>query len=145
MVGIRRPLAAGSLLGGLATYFFDRQNGKHRRRIVVDRTFGTARRTGRRARRAGRGVRARVYGVKQKMLHLRERPKDLDDVTLARKVETKLFRPADVPKGKINVNVVDGVVELRGEADRPEMIEDLVRRARRIQGVRGVENRLHTP
>jgi osmotically-inducible protein OsmY len=60
-------------------------------------------------------------------------------------VETILFRDADVPKGQINVNVQDGVVQLRGEVPRPEMIEDLVGKARSVQGVRDVENLLHLP
>ena len=42
--------------------------------------------------------------------------RDYDDATLAHKVETELFRPADAPKGQVSVNVNDGVVELRGES-----------------------------
>src|SRR4051812_13555166 len=41
------------------------------------------------------------------------RPKALDDVTIARKVETELFRDPAVPKGDIDVNVADGVLFLR--------------------------------
>ena len=51
--------------------------------------------------------------------------RDYDDVTLARKVETELFRPADVPKGAISVNVNDGVVELRGELPDQAQIDEL--------------------
>jgi hypothetical protein len=40
-------------------------------------------------------------------------PKPLDDVTIARKVESIIFRHRKVVKGKIDVNVVDGVVWLR--------------------------------
>ena len=71
--------------------------------------------------------------------------KDYDDATLAHKVETVLFRPDDVPKGKINVNVEYGKVVLRGEADTQEMIDDLVRRAKEIEGVERVESLLHLP
>jgi osmotically-inducible protein OsmY len=60
-------------------------------------------------------------------------------------VETELFRPADVPKGQINVNVENGVVVLRGEVDSWDMVDDLVGRAREVQGVRDVENLLHLP
>ncbi len=73
------------------------------------------------------------------------RPKPLDDVSITRKVETELFRDADVPKGKIDVNTADGVVWLRGEANTPEMIKDLERRASEIPEVNGVENLLHLP
>jgi osmotically-inducible protein OsmY len=34
---------------------------------------------------------------------------------------------------------------LRGEVDSPELIDDLVVRARKVQGVQDVENLLHTP
>jgi hypothetical protein len=72
-------------------------------------------------------------------------PKDLDDVGLARKVETIIFRDATVPKGKIDVNAVDGIVWLRGEARTPDMIKALERQANAIPEVKGVENLLHLP
>lgn len=70
--------------------------------------------------------------------------KDYDDVTLARKVETELFRPADVPKGAISVNVNDGVVELRGELPDQGKIDELGDNARKIDGVKDVRNLLST-
>ena len=70
--------------------------------------------------------------------------KDYDDVTLARKVETELFRPADVPKGAISVNVNDGVVELRGELTDQKQIDELGDTAKKIDGVKDVRNLLHT-
>ena len=132
-------------LGALLTYFFDPQNGARRRTMARDRFLAYFRRGGRRAGRAGRAVAAEAHGLKQKATHLREEPKDLDDVTLARKVETEIFRPADAPKGSVNVNVEDGVVYLRGEVERPELIKDLESSARKVQGVREVENLLSLP
>lgn len=72
-------------------------------------------------------------------------PKDLDDVAVARKVETVLFRDESIPKGKIDVNAADGVVWLRGEAKNPEMIKTLVAQATAIPEVHRVENLLHLP
>jgi gas vesicle protein len=138
-------LAIGGAIGAALAYLFDPQNGKRRRHVTLDRAAGLFRGTGRRAGRVGRGVAAEAYGVSQKVQHLKEEPKDFDDVTLARKVETELFRPADAPKGRIDVNVENGVVVLRGEADTSDMIDDLVGRARDVQGVRDVENLLHLP
>jgi BON domain len=74
-----------------------------------------------------------------------QKPKDLDDVGLARKVETVIFRDATVPKGKIDVNAADGVVWLRGEAKTPEMIKELEQQASSIPEVKKVENLLHLP
>jgi osmotically-inducible protein OsmY len=135
--------ALAALVGGALMYFFDPQNGRRRRRMAVDRTFAFFRRRGRRL---ARGVAAEAYGVSQKAQHLREEPKPQpDDVTLARKVETEIFRDADVPKGQINVNAENGVVVLRGEVRQPDMIKDLEEKTRKIQGVRDVENLLHVP
>jgi hypothetical protein len=72
-------------------------------------------------------------------------PKDLDDVSLARKVETIIFRDDSVPKGDIDVNAADGVVWLRGQAKTPEMIKGLERQCAAIPEVRQVENLLHLP
>ena len=72
-------------------------------------------------------------------------PKPLGDAAITRKVESEIFRDPDVPKGKIDVNAENGVVFLRGEADRPEMIDDLEEQVRKIPGVQGVENLLHLP
>ena len=140
-----RMLGLGTALGALVAFFLDPKHGRRRRHLLRDRTRGVINRTLRRGARLGRAVSAEVYGVKQKATHLREEPKDHDDVTLARKVETELFRSPDVPKGQINVNVEHGVVCLRGEAPRTEMINDLIERARNVQGVADVESLLHLP
>ena len=130
-------------LGAALAYFFDPDNGKRRRKVTLDRLAGLARRHGRRL---ARGAASEAYGLKRQATHLREEPKPQpDDVTLARKVETEIFRDAEVPKGKINVNAENGKVVLRGEADSTEMIDELVGKARSIQGVQDVENLLHTP
>jgi osmotically-inducible protein OsmY len=114
--------------------------------MARDRMTGLFRKTGRRTGRLARGAAAEAYGVKQKITHLKEEPKPTpDDVTLARKVETEIFRGPDIPKGQINVNVEDGVVFLRGEARTPQMINELVEKTRKVQGVRDVENMLHLP
>jgi osmotically-inducible protein OsmY len=72
-------------------------------------------------------------------------PKSLDDVALARKVETVIFRGLGAEKGKIDVNAADGVVWLRGEAKTPDLINELEAAARRVPEVREVENLLHLP
>jgi osmotically-inducible protein OsmY len=138
------PLAAAT--GALLAYFLDPQSGRARRHLVRDRALATVRRAVRRTQRSGRGVVADGYGLVQKAAHLRERDKPQpDDATLADKVQSEAFRNADVPKGNIVVNAEDGVVVLRGEVDRPELIAELERRVRNVQGVRDVENLLHLP
>lgn len=111
------PLAA---VGGmLAWFFFDPADGRRRRAELVRRAPAFLRRGG---------------------------PKEaFNDPTLAGKVESEIFRDTEVPKGQVNVQAHDGVVELRGEVERPELIEQLVERARSIPEVREVENLLHLP
>ncbi len=129
-------------LGAALVYFFDPENGKRRRKVTADRLAGFLRRQ---SRKTG-GLTQRAHALKQKATHLREEPKPQpDDVTLARKVESEIFRDADVAKGKININAEDGKVVLRGEVDSPELIEELVGKARKVQGVQDVESLLHTP
>lgn len=70
---------------------------------------------------------------------------EITDTALARKVESELFRSADAPKGKVDVNAVGRVVYLRGEAKTPELITELEARAAAIPEVQRVENLLHLP
>jgi osmotically-inducible protein OsmY len=132
-------------IGAALVYFFDPQQGARRRNMLRDRVLAFFRRRGRQAQRMGRAASAEVYGAKQKATHLREEPKEFDDQTLKAKVESEVFRPADAPKGDVDVNVEDGVVYLRGQVERQEMVEDLERRVRSVQGVERVENLLHLP
>ena len=69
----------------------------------------------------------------------------LSGAALAHKVESELFRDSTVPKGKIDVNAVNRVVYLRGQAPTPQMVNELERRARAIPEVERVENLLHLP
>jgi osmotically-inducible protein OsmY len=141
---MKRLLGIGATAAAL-TYFFDPQNGARRRNVARDRVLAFFRQSGRKASRAGRSVASEAHGLKQKATHPREESKPQpDDVTLARKVETEIFRDADIPKGKINVNAENGKVVLRGEVDDPSMIDDLEKAARKVMGVREVENLLHS-
>jgi hypothetical protein len=142
-----RKLLTLAGLGAALTYFFDPESGARRRALARDRTLAFFRRRGRDLERAAGGVQAEAHGLVQKAKHLNkeEQLRDPDDATLARKVETEIFRDPEVPKGQINVNAEDGIVVLRGEVERPELIDDLEQKTRSVQGVKGVENLLHTP
>ena len=134
-------LFAGAVGAALA-YFFDPDNGNRRRKLAADKAGKYFHSTSRLA----QDLSAQAEGVKQKATHLREQDKPQpNDVTLALKVETVIFRGADVPKGQINVNAEEGVIFLRGEADTPELIDELEAKTRKVKGVRDVENLLHLP
>ena len=140
---MRKLLTFGGLAAALM-FFFDPQQGNRRRKELVQRVGGVFRGGARRGERAGRAVTSQAFGVTQKVVHAREKPKDLTDETLKNKVETEIFRDAVAPKGQVDVNVIDGVVYLRGEVQE-DMIKDLENAARKVAGVKDVENLLHTP
>jgi osmotically-inducible protein OsmY len=141
-----RKLISLAALAAAATYFLDPQNGKRRRAMARDRTAAFFRRLRHKGERARRAAAAEATGLAAKAQHLQEEEKPQpDDVTLARKVESELFRDEDVPKGRININAENGKIVIRGEVDRPEMISELEERVRKVQGVQGVENLLHVP
>jgi osmotically-inducible protein OsmY len=133
--------AVGAMLG----YFLDPRVGRRRRHTLRDRAFSRARRTERRLVVAARRTEWRVIGAARGAVSSRlphERP---DDVTLAHKVESALFRDPRMPKGSISINAEDGVVFLRGAVEHREDIQRLEEAARGIEGVRAVENLLHVP
>src|SRR5437868_13046039 len=116
-MGNIRILSLGALLGGAGAY--------------------AANRLSQQAERAGRAVGAQKYGMTPTVS-----PAAVDDVTLTHKVESELFRDEHDAKGNVSVNAANGVVQLRGEVDRPGLIDELVQRARSVEGVRNVENLL---
>lgn len=141
-----RKLIGLIAIGAGLTYFFDPQQGRRRRAMAKDKVASFLRSRTRDGEQLAGSVSAQADALKQKATHLQEEPKPQpDDVTLARKVETEIFRDPEVPKGQINVNAENGKVVLRGEVSQPELIKDLEKRARNVQGVEDVENLLHTP
>jgi osmotically-inducible protein OsmY len=142
-----RKLLTLAGLGAALTYFFDPQSGTRRRAMARDRVLAFFRHQGRDLGRAAGNVQAEAQGLVKKATQLKEREQfeEPDDTTLARKVESEIFRDPEVPKGQINVNAEDGIVILRGEVERPELIGDLEEKTRSVQGVKGVENLLHAP
>jgi hypothetical protein len=141
-----RLLLGGGIVGAMLAFVLDPRSGRRRRALARDRALGAVRTSLRRTRRRGRIVGAHAAGYMHRVF--RRRPPERehpDDATLAQKLETELFRPPDVPKGQINLNVQNGIVQLRGEVPRPEMIHELVSKARSVAGVRDVENLLHLP
>ncbi len=137
-----RKLGIIAAAAAAGAWLYDPVSGRRRRAQLRDRTAGFFRRSARRGGRFGRHMASDTQGLAQRATH-REQPKVLDDATLKNKVETEIFRAADSPKGRVSVNAQHGIVQLRGEVDSPELIDDLAQKVRSIQGVREVENLLH--
>ena len=133
--------------GGAAIYLFDPEQGARRRSEAIDRAGALLRRGKReavsRADYAAGQARGAVHEAREKVSPAAPKP-ELTDQDLAHKVETVIFRGADVPKGHINVDAVGRTVTLRGEATE-DMIERLVKQTEEIAEVERVESLLHTP
>lgn len=97
------------------------------------------------AARGGARVGGEVVGGALGRLRRGRAKSEMDDTTLARKVETELFRGPDAPKSSVNVNVANGVVELRGQVKHPEDVKAMEARVRKVPEVHEVENFLHLP
>jgi osmotically-inducible protein OsmY len=137
----------GIALGALLGYFLDRTAGRRRRHTARDRTLSRLRRGERRAAMRARRTESHAVGVARRTVNAARRGQrePLDDVTLAHKVESELYRRARVPKGQISINAEDGFVFLRGVMDRQEDIARVGAATRQIDGVREVENLIHLP
>jgi len=141
-----KAVGAAGAAGLAAGYFLDPDSGKRRRHIARDRALALVRRGGDRTRREAEyranQVTGKVEATKSKAAP--EKPA-ANDQALAERVKSEIFQPADAPKESVNINVENGVVYLRGEVKRPDQIKKLVKEAGAVDGVRGVENLLHTP
>ena len=133
-----------SIGGAIVAFLADPARGRARRARLIDQGAATIRRTGRRAEHAVRGARASVEGAVKAATHAGGSTGvgAIDDVTLAARAETELFRDASVPKGSINVNAERGTLVLRGEVPTAELRDRLGEEAERIDGVWSVHNLL---
>jgi osmotically-inducible protein OsmY len=141
-----KAVGAAGAVGLAAGYFLDPDSGKRRRNVTRDRVLGLVRRGADRTRREAEyrtgQAEGKVEGVKSQA---RPEKPAANDQALAERVKSEIFRPADAPKGSVNVNVENGVVYLRGEVKRPDEIRKLVDQASGVDGVAAVESLLHTP
>jgi osmotically-inducible protein OsmY len=88
---------------------------------------------------------SRAQGVVSETIPTKRDNPNPDDPTLKDRVESELFRDPSLGRDKININVVDGIVQLRGELTSQTDIQSVVSRVKAIPDVQGVESYLHTP
>jgi hypothetical protein len=143
----RRSFLTGASVGAALATLFDPKHGRRRRHFVCERSMGAVRHGRRRLARAGRASAVQTLGHARGALHRLRPPKaePLDDVGLAHKVESILYRDPHVPKGQISINTERGVVFLRGQLESSELIGDVADAVRKIPGVTELVNLLHLP
>jgi hypothetical protein len=141
-----RTVFLSGAAGALAAYFFDPHMGRTRRTRARDMLMGRIRRGTDRLERLRGRVASDAEGLIRRATH--EVPDDTlhpTDGTLAHKVESEVLGKGEVPKGRILVNVEEGVVVLRGELDDEKTIHRIERDTRKLPGVADVRNLIHLP
>ncbi|HEX8918638.1 MAG TPA: BON domain-containing protein [Chloroflexota bacterium] len=135
------PLLLGSMVGAGLVYFLDPDKGTTRRQKlgpVADRVTESAS--------SASTIGSKTFGtVKETVSRRTPDNPDPDDNTLRDRVESEVFRDPGFPKGDVNINVAEGIVELRGELKDQASIDNLVKQVKGIDNVRGVHNYLHLP
>ena len=138
---------AGAGIGAAAAYFLDNESGNRRRKLATDKASRFTRDGAGTVQGAAQAAGAQAKGVAAKAQHTATGGDSApgDDNTLKNKVQSEIFRDADAPKGSVDVSVVEGVVELRGQVSDASESEALELKTRMVSGVREVRNLLHLP
>jgi hypothetical protein len=161
-----RTIALVGLAGAAVAYLFDPISGSARRTRLREQIMGFARRG---ARRAPIVETARTplpeNVVPQPRAEISEAPDEpkakrseapdepskyaiplgpgslpMDDAAIAGRIRTQVFGRPDLDTGGVLVDVVRGMVFLRGELRDGHAIEEIIDRTRSVPGVRGVQN-----
>jgi osmotically-inducible protein OsmY len=138
---------AGAGVGAAAAFFLDNESGNRRRKLVTDKAARFSREGAGTVQGAAQAAGSQAKGVAAKAQRAATGGDSApgDDNTLKNKVESEIFRDADAPKGAVDVSVVEGIVELRGQVADAAQGEALELKARMVTGVRDVRNLLHLP
>jgi BON domain len=138
------PVAAGGAIGAAVMFVADPDRGRRRRATARDRTAAFVRHGERRMSRFGRRTRASLVGLARRASHLSHRPEaPASDQMLTDRILSQAFRDLDVPTGRVNVNVEEGVAVLHGALERPEQIRAVQDAVKHVAGVRDVASYLH--
>jgi osmotically-inducible protein OsmY len=140
---------AGAATGAAAAYFLDPAGGARRRNETREQALSTVKSTAAdvagTAKHAGSRAQGAVRSASPSIPGTGGGGEPENDVTLARKVETEIFRSDDAPKGDVSVNAENGVVFLRGVVADQAWIDRLGAEAEGVDGVKAVRNLLHLP
>lgn len=143
--GFRRFVFLGAA-AALGTYFFDPQMGRTRRARVVDQGRALLRRGTRDIEQKTGDAGQQAYGAPPSTAStVSPDSSPANDETLKEKIESEVLRGDEWPKGRLNIDVVDGVVTLRGELDDVDLGQALEQEVRKVSGVIDVQNLVHLP
>jgi hypothetical protein len=146
-----RTIALAGLAGAALAYLLDPISGDARRTRLRARIMTVARR-GTTVETAGAPLSEGV--VPEPSVEISDTPEEprkeaialgpgttpTDDEAIASRIRTEVFGRPDLQTGRIVIDVVRGVVFLRGEMKDGHAIEEIMGRTRSVPGVRGVHN-----
>jgi osmotically-inducible protein OsmY len=136
-------LAASAVAGAGAAYFLDPSQGRSRRARTRDKLGARSRRTVRQVERKVRYERGRARGAWHHV-HPGDAAGPVDDRVLADRVRSEVLGRTGASSA-VNVDVVRGVVSLRGELPDQQAIIDLRDQVAELPGVDAVVTLLHLP
>ena len=142
-MGSKLNFLTGTALGAGLAYFFDPHSGTRRRSMLQDQAASKARGGAGSLVGTARDVGAKAGGAVTSARSDETVP--VNDQALAEKVKSEVLGDPEVPKDRINIDVSDGIVALRGEVEDRELMQTLDAKARSVTGVREVQNLLHLP
>jgi osmotically-inducible protein OsmY len=142
---MRTPIsfALGAAAGAATAHFLDPDSGRRRRNEARAQATSTATSAASAVQTQAHHAANSVKGAAHSVTPTRHEP--MDDATLADRVRSEIFRPADAPKGSVSVDVQAGVAYLRGEVADQAWIDRLAADTRKVEGITGVKNLLHAP
>src|SRR5829696_877793 len=144
-MGTKISFLTGAAAGAAVAYFLDPQGGARRRNQTRDKALSQARSGARGVAGSAKQAASKARGTVANATPTMPWTETPDDITLARKVESEIFRSADAPKGAVSVNAENGVVFLRGVVEDREWIGRFEDETRKVSGVKAVRNLLHLP
>jgi gas vesicle protein len=145
-------LITGIIIGAVAMFILDPQNGRRRRSLARDQAI-KARNTVDRAVTEDLPKRAEYIsgfaeGARHKVQEMADGGSDRrpeNEVVLVDRVMSQVFRDPDLPKGEINVDADGTTVFLRGSVEDESLVEEIEKRVRSVEGVDDVVNLINQP
>jgi osmotically-inducible protein OsmY len=139
---LRTMLFAGAA-GAAVMYFLDPDRGEGRRAMARDRVNSVVRRGGMNIERQVRYREGQAGGLVHEVRTRGQEGPPADDIALKDRVESEVFGRRGFPKGKVNVEVIDGRARIDGELESQAEIDEVVDEVKSVAGVREVESYLH--
>lgn len=127
-----RNLVIGGAVGAALTYFLDPELGPSRRARVQQQLMSTL----------GRG-RRQVAGPRTGTTELAAATLADDDLTVLSRVESVLGDLPGYPRDRVELEVEQGRLVLRGEVESEARATEIAEAASHVRGVTSVDNHLH--